>query len=330
MSDYFKIALQRSRFVKTVEIPRFQRLSVPRPGNRSLVGCHCLSDHSERRAVLQSINCRVYEALRFWVYRLYRLRHAYGDYRLYCLVLGYLATLDEPLNNLGEYVTGNVLGIFVSSRSLQKNCKYDLTTRKEKMWTTIKVLCALALGSLSAASPDHLAKYRYLLPRNTTENQFDPSSARNLAVYYGIAQNNINPSLYDLCVNSDVDMVMLSFVRQLNGPSALPQFGFTRYCKSPATVTEKTRVSCPDMAANITLCQSMGKKVLISLGGSTSNLTLDSVSEAQEAASILWNVFGAGTGSPSLRPFGNVAVDGFDFGNNPTHPSLKRRRKESA
>lgn len=121
--------------------------------------------------------------------------------------------------------------------------------------------------------------------------------------------------MYELCANSDVDMVVIGFVRQLNGPSALLQFGFTKYCKSPTTITEQSRVSCPDMAANITFWQSMGKKVSLSLVGSTSNMTFSSVGDAKEAANILWNVFGAGTNSTALEPFGHVAVDGFDFGN---------------
>ncbi|TIA05645.1 glycoside hydrolase [Aureobasidium pullulans] len=175
---------------------------------------------------------------------------------------------------------------------------------------TLRLLCALALTSWASASPAALP--HQLTYRDSGNYQFNPTS-RNLAVYYGKAQNTDSPSLYDLCTNSNVDMIVMGFVRQLNGPTALPSFGFTRYCKTPATVTDKTRVSCPDMAANITFCQNMGKKVLISLGGSVSNLTLDSVSDAHEAASILWNVFGAGANSTALRPFGNVAIDGFDF-----------------
>jgi chitinase len=185
------------------------------------------------------------------------------------------------------------------------------------MWTLSKLLCTFVLVSFapasSAVAPHQAREYNYPLSRNSTDLRFDPLS-RNLAVYYGKAQYTASPSLYELCANSDVDIVVMGFVRQLNGPSALPQFGFTKYCKSPTTITEQSRVSCPDMAANITFCQSMGKKVLVSLGGSTSNLTFNSVGDARQAASILWNVFGEGTNSTALRPFGHVAIDGFDFG----------------
>lgn len=185
------------------------------------------------------------------------------------------------------------------------------------MWTISKLLCTFVLVSFALASSavaSHQAReYNHPLPRNSTDRRFDPFS-RNLAVYYGKAQYTASPSLYELCANSDVDIIVMGFVRKLNGPAALPQFGFTKYCKSPTTITEQSRVSCPDMAANITFCQSMGKKVLVSLGGSTSNLSFSSVDDAKQAASILWNVFGEGTDSMALKPFGHVAIDGFDFG----------------
>lgn len=168
----------------------------------------------------------------------------------------------------------------------------------------------LALSSLAAASPT----YANFFPRQAVQQQssFNALSNELLAVYYGKAQNTANPSLYDLCSDSDVDLVVMGFVRQLNGPTRQPTFDLTTSCKTPTK--GNATVSCPSLAANITYCQSVGKKVLMSLGGSSSNLTLNTSSDAQQAANILWNVFGAGTATPSLRPFGNVTLDGFDFG----------------
>lgn len=247
--------------------------------------------------------CHVSVVLRSWsIHRIpSSTRPWFNFWRLDCV--------SSSRIGLHEYVSGFFVSMYIGTKPT--TICYKSNSIQKMSFSIFRLLCALALIFWASASP--AAVPHHLLPRNSTGSQFDPSS-RNLAVYYGKAQNTDNPSLYDLCTNSNVDMVVMGFVRQLNGPSALPTFGFTRYCKTPATVTDKSRVYCPDMAANITLCQSMGKKLLISLGGSVSNLTLDSVSDAQEAASILWNVFGAGTASSALRPFGNVAVDGFDFG----------------
>ena len=69
------------------------------------------------------------------------------------------------------------------------------------------------------------------------------------------------------------------------------------------------------MASHISVCQSLGKKVLLSLGGSIAVSAFASDSQASEFATTLWDLFGAGTGvDPGLRPFGSVIIDGFDVG----------------
>jgi hypothetical protein len=145
----------------------------------------------------------------------------------------------------------------------------------------------------------------------TGDDSFDVASTSNLAVYFGRAQNNNYPSLYDLCINSNTNIVVMGFINQFNDGS-LPSFAFLRTCKTPAIMTPTTSVSCPTLAQDIAFCQQQGKKVLLSLGGSSSNLTLHSTEEAKQAAQTLWDVFGMG--SNVHRPFGSVVVDGFDFG----------------
>jgi hypothetical protein len=126
------------------------------------------------------------------------------------------------------------------------------------------------------------------------DDSFDVASTSNLAVYFGRAQNNNYPSLYDLCINSNTNIVVMGFINQFNDGS-LPSFAFLRTCKTPAIMTTTTSVSCPTLAQDIAFCQQQGKKVLLSLGGSSSNLTLHSTEEAKQAAQTLWNVFGMGS-----------------------------------
>ena len=74
---------------------------------------------------------------------------------------------------------------------------------------------------------------------------------------------------------------------------------------------------CPELAGNITACQrGWGKKVTLSIGGSTSNIKFTSEKQAKNFGTVLLNLFGPpGNVDVELRPFGMMEVDGFDIGN---------------
>ena len=145
---------------------------------------------------------------------------------------------------------------------------------------------------------------------------FDPLGSRNVVVYYGSAVNTNNPSLMDLCNDNDIDMIIMGFVRSYTGPNGQPTFGIGQTCKTPNPLPANyPGVSCPTLAQNITACQRAGKKVMLSLGGGSSSVNVNSTDAAERVANMLWNVFGAGTApSNTIRPFGDVVLDGFDFG----------------
>lgn len=76
-------------------------------------------------------------------------------------------------------------------------------------------------------------------------------------------------------------------------------------------------LSCPDLAEQIKTCQdAYGKKVLLSVGGATSQISFSGEEEARTFGDVFWGVFGPPGGSVEmgLRPFGDVVVDGFDIG----------------
>ncbi|KAG9784622.1 hypothetical protein KCU88_g2689, partial [Aureobasidium melanogenum] len=70
-------------------------------------------------------------------------------------------------------------------------------------------------------------------------------------------------------------------------------------------------------AQRIAMCQSRGKKVLLSLGGSVGNLYTASEDQAVQAAHTLWNLFlgGSDPALKPLRPYGDVVFDGIDIDN---------------
>jgi chitinase len=86
------------------------------------------------------------------------------------------------------------------------------------------------------------------------------------------------------------------------------------YYKSPEGKQTKLLESCPGMASDIKYCQSKGKKILLSLGGSSSDVYIASESSAKDMADFLWGAFGPSkTSWEGPRPFGDACVDGFDL-----------------
>ena len=90
----------------------------------------------------------------------------------------------------------------------------------------------------------------------------------------------------------------------------------------------------------IKTCQSGGKKVFLSIGGAlgSEGINLASEKDADDAASVIWDIFGGGTGADKdLRPFGDVKLDGFDIGKldprisrwHMTHNQLKNVNKHA-
>ena len=66
---------------------------------------------------------------------------------------------------------------------------------------------------------------------------------------------------------------------------------------------------------DIETCQKKGKTILLSIGGATySEGGFKSEADAKDGANLMWETFGPKKeGSKALRPFGDVALDGFDF-----------------
>lgn len=152
---------------------------------------------------------------------------------------------------------------------------------------------------------------------------FNPLGADNVAVYIGHSPGNFNASLPQLCNDTNINIIILGFIRQFNGLNQLPTFDISTTCDSRKVKNFTALFSCPAYAAQVAQCQAQGKKIFISIGGSSSNTTFTTSQQASDTAMTIWNVFLAGTSTPSLRPFGNVTLDGVDVGKNPLFaPSL--------
>lgn len=166
---------------------------------------------------------------------------------------------------------------------------------------------------------------------------FNPQSSRNIAVYYGRTDITTSTNLTNICSAPTIDIIILSFVTDILGQGGYPNMAFDKLCNlnvnsvlaSSYMTTEmydrgaRGLVDCRvDLAPQIRECQRMGKKVLLGLGGQHGNATFEHEQEARDGAEMLWNLFGGGNGqSSSMRPFGNVTIDGFDMGMSLLAPS---------
>lgn len=158
----------------------------------------------------------------------------------------------------------------------------------------------------------------YSIPMNHTSN--NSTSHGSVAVYYGQTPATNKVTLDTICQDNNVDIVVLAFLTYFVGPGGLPTINFGPACSDTLVPGAKARnatglLDCSFLAKNITTCQGLGKKVLLSLGGSLSNVSLESDAHATQVAYTLWNIFGGGTNSSDLRPFGSVKLDGFDVDN---------------
>ncbi|KAL3419827.1 chitin recognition protein [Phlyctema vagabunda] len=163
------------------------------------------------------------------------------------------------------------------------------------------------------------------------EAAYNAAAKTNTVVYYG--QGPSQASLSHFCQQSTIDIIVLGFVNvfpaQGNG---YPGTNFGNQCwggtyvyKGPGNDHSKDQLqsSCPQMVADIPVCQATyGKKIILSLGGGTNTYQLTSSANGVAFADFLWGAFGPRTAawvsSGKPRPFDgsngkSVEVDGFDF-----------------
>lgn len=154
---------------------------------------------------------------------------------------------------------------------------------------------------------------------------FDSQSSQNIAVYYGQSGATGQSTLEDQCADPNIDIVILAFVVARDYQGKYPDINFGAACGGQTLkmmAEAPGLLSCPQLEGYIDICQqTYGKKVLLSIGGSTSSLSFSAASDASSFASILWQLFGPpGNIDIQLRPFGNVSIDGFDVGKSSEYP----------
>ncbi|KAL7621316.1 Chitinase 2 [Parahypoxylon ruwenzoriense] len=149
-----------------------------------------------------------------------------------------------------------------------------------------------------------------------------------LNTYWGQAGDS-SYGLGQYCDSESIDYITLGFVN--NSPengngTGYPGTNFAAHCAADVYVKDgrnsKLLSGCSFIKDDIKYCQSLGKKVLLSIGGvysTSNNYSISSVQNGLEFADFLYNAFGPfKEGYDGPRPFDRSAtdhtcLDGFDF-----------------
>lgn len=147
---------------------------------------------------------------------------------------------------------------------------------------------------------------------SATSSAFNPLASTNVAAYYASSPSTTTPNMFELCNEPNIDIVIIGFMLNFGTAALMPTYSFPDSCTT--TLMKRQLATCADLTQNVSYCQQQGKKVFVSIGSPSGSINFNSSADAYTAANTLWNVFGEGNGSPSLRPFAGGPVDGFDFG----------------
>ncbi|KAI5961674.1 CHT2 [Candida theae] len=131
------------------------------------------------------------------------------------------------------------------------------------------------------------------------------AASNSVAVYWGQNGAGGQDRLSTYCADSNVDVVILSFLNDFPDPTNV---NFANQC---GATYPSGLLHCSAIGEDIKTCQASGKKVLLSLGGAAGNYGFSNTNDATAFADTLWNKFG--NGQDSERPFDDAVVDGFDF-----------------
>ena len=187
------------------------------------------------------------------------------------------------------------------------------------------------VAPVSSSTPASVAPVSSPAPSTgsgSSSGSFNAGSANNLAVYYGQTAATGQQTLAQMCQDSSVDIVIMAFISDFFGAGGYPTLNLGAACNNGPSTAQSAKAAtgllhCPNVAQDITTCQGLGKKVLLSLGGAVGSSALPSSGQADQFATKLWDLFGGGSGEPTdMRPFGSVKVDGFDLGKLRTHLNL--------
>lgn len=144
------------------------------------------------------------------------------------------------------------------------------------------------------------------------------STQHKLAVYWGqdsagSLRLTLETKILNYCQNYDYDIIPVAFLNvffDINNKNDYPGINLANHCNKTFK-GYPSLLNCTDIGSQITQCQKLGKKVLISLGGAAGLYYFSSSTQAVTFANTIWKLFL--DGSSGVRPFHNAVLDGVDL-----------------
>ncbi|EGX88870.1 chitinase 1 precursor, putative [Cordyceps militaris CM01] len=182
------------------------------------------------------------------------------------------------------------------------------------------IVCGLAVGlGVGLTRHKHTASSHSEGVDSPSDSVSSNSSQKPsmLSVYWGAKRSGV--SLDTVCADPSYDTVNLAFLSHFFGQGQYPRLAISSLNGSSAAQRLAGAVDLQDgttLAPAIRACQAAGKRVLLSMGGAAGYAEVRLASDAQgrQVADTLWDLFLGGDKMPEIRPFGDVVLDGVDFG----------------
>ncbi|KAG5229642.1 chitinase family protein [Salix suchowensis] len=130
-----------------------------------------------------------------------------------------------------------------------------------------------------------------------------PSNGAGIGVYWG--QDGREGTLAEACNTGNYQFVSVAFLSSF-GNGRTPELNLAGHCDPSAG-------TCTVFSDDITYCQNLGIKVLLSIGGGLGHYGLSSADDAVQVAYYIWNSFLGGHETSITRPLGDAILDGVDF-----------------
>jgi len=127
-------------------------------------------------------------------------------------------------------------------------------------------------------------------------------TSKLVAIYWGQGAGGNEKNLREYCTDKSIDIIIITYLSLFDGRTA-PKLGIKTQCTSQW---------CVEIGGDIRFCQSQGKKVILSLGGSpTGRYVISSEDIAEQFANQIYTMFI--DKSNSIQPLGEVSLDGIDL-----------------
>ncbi|KNA12332.1 hypothetical protein SOVF_126810 isoform A [Spinacia oleracea] len=138
---------------------------------------------------------------------------------------------------------------------------------------------------------------------------FTRSYSGGISIYWG--QNGFEGTLNETCATRRYEFVNVAFLNVF-GSGQSPSLNLAGHC-------DPSSGGCTVVGPEVEYCQSLGVKVMLSLGGAIGNYGFSSKKDTRNFSRYLWDNFLGGKvignrgNTSSYRPLGNAVFDGIDF-----------------